>query len=368
MQSELHTSSYSTTKTTNTTPVRHQDGNSLQLPGRIKIESIPHTEIQLSYAKMIANYQIKRENDPTEPLPQTMADGTVNESYLLAASNVHSTESAGESLFVSEIEIGATTIASQFEENVQIKREYSSTDEGSMEQQLMTDDHTTEHFTRTTDAENQSLPFGCEYCDASFVNLRQLNNHRRNHQLDMCPVCKKTIVARYLKEHVALNHPKSDALPQKRIYKCDQCEKLFYCKTLLIDHQRNHQTKECPYCKQMVKLRVLNMHIARKHSAIVSQTEHCTFPCDQCDRAFGTKALLVDHQRDHLSKNCPECGVKVLARCLKKHMARKHPPGGLGVKASRSYQCEQCDKTYSNKRTLIVHQAKHQTADEGKVV
>ena len=139
MQSELHTSSYFTTKTTNSTPVRHQDGNSLQLPGRIKIASIPHTEIHLSYAKMIANCQIKRENDPTEPLPQTMADGTVSESYLLTASNVHSTDSAGESLFVSEIEIGATTIASQFEENVQIKREYSSTDEGSMEQQLMTD-------------------------------------------------------------------------------------------------------------------------------------------------------------------------------------------------------------------------------------
>ena len=139
MQSELHTSSYSTTKTTNTTPVRHQDGYSLQLPGRIKIERLPHAEIQLSYAKMIANYQIKRENDSTELLPQTIADGTVSESYLLAASNVHSTESAGESSFVSEIEIGATTIASQFEENVQIKREYSSNDEGSLEQQLITD-------------------------------------------------------------------------------------------------------------------------------------------------------------------------------------------------------------------------------------
>uniref|UniRef100_A0A182KA12 C2H2-type domain-containing protein n=1 Tax=Anopheles christyi TaxID=43041 RepID=A0A182KA12_9DIPT len=310
------------------------------------------------------------ENVFSEPT-QTLTNEIDGASFLLAT-NVSSLDSGEESTFVDEIEIGETTIASQFGENAKIKMEYSSHDEGSLEQQFEVEmeDQTTECLTRTMDVlKNQSLPFKCENCDALFCNVRQLNNHRRNHQLEMCPICKKTIIARYLKEHIALNHPKSDALLQKRIYKCNQCEKLFYCKTLLIDHQRNHQTKECPFCKQMVKLRVLNMHIARKHSAHVSRREaSCTFSCDQCDKSFASKPLLVDHQRDHRSKNCPVCSVKVLARCLKKHMARKHPSGGSNEKVNQSYICDHCDKTFSNKRSFIAHLTKHQQVDEGTVI
>uniref|UniRef100_A0A182SBS9 C2H2-type domain-containing protein n=1 Tax=Anopheles maculatus TaxID=74869 RepID=A0A182SBS9_9DIPT len=207
--------------------------------------------------------------------------------------------------------------------------------------------------------ENQNLPFRCEYCELSFFNTRQLNNHRRNHQLEECPVCKKTTIARYMKEHIALNHPQANVLPEKRLYKCDQCEKIFYCKTLLIDHQRNHQTKECPFCKQLIKSRVLSMHIARKHSASVPPSDRGPFRCDQCVKTFVTKPQLVDHQRDHVVKNCPVCSVKLLARCMKKHMARKHPPDGGNRGLVRLFQCEQCDKSYSHKRSLALHQTNH---------
>uniref|UniRef100_A0A182PJZ9 C2H2-type domain-containing protein n=1 Tax=Anopheles epiroticus TaxID=199890 RepID=A0A182PJZ9_9DIPT len=277
---------------------------------------------------------------------------------------VSSCDSADEPRFIDEIEIGATTISTQYG-NFPIKMEYSSNDEGSLEHELLTEDQNTSHHATTREADSLSLT--CEYCQESFDNIRQLNNHRRNHQLETCPICTETLIARYLKEHMARSHSKSVALPQKRIYKCDQCDKLFPAKTLLIDHQRNHQTKECPFCKQMVKQRALNMHIARKHPTSVSKQETGTFMCDLCDKSFVSKPLLAEHQRDHLTKHCPECGVELLARCLKKHMARKHSPSGLSGKVSRSYQCDRCDKTFSQKRSLVCHQAKHQSAVEGNV-
>ncbi|XP_052895836.1 zinc finger protein 182-like [Anopheles moucheti] len=308
------------------------------------------------------------QRDTSETIPHmncTQSNKTIAEDTTFPT-NAHTRDDTGEYSFVDEIEIGETTIVSSLGEHVEVKMEYISSDESSVEQKIHDGNKTSSReaqnkpHTAVTNMENKKLPYKCEFCESSFFNTRQLSNHRRNHQLEECPVCRKTIIFRYLKEHIALNHPKADILSDKRLYKCDQCEKIFHCKTLLIDHQRNHQTKECPICKQMIKLRVLNMHMARKHSAHVPLSERHAFQCDQCDKSFVSKPQLVDHQRDHMVKNCPECGTKIMARCLKKHMARKHPPGGGNDNMVRLYKCEWCEKSYANKSSLLFHQANHE--------
>ncbi|XP_035906029.1 zinc finger protein 37 homolog [Anopheles stephensi] len=334
------------------TPLMY-DGHPMHLSGAIKVENVQQDRADL----------IKRDHQP-----QKHRSCTETTRYALPP-NTHSMDGVGrEYSFVDEIEIGETRMMSSIgHEHVQVKLEYNSNDEMSVEPNVpagslssIREDRKSPHTAAPNTErlqENRNLPFPCEYCELSFYNTRQLNNHRRNHQLEECPVCKKTTIARYMKEHIALNHPQASVLPEKRTYKCDQCDKIFYCKTLLIDHRRNHQTKECPVCGQLVKSRVLSMHIARKHSA---PSERGTFRCDQCDKTCASKAQLADHQRDHLVKNCTVCNVRILARCMKKHMARKHPPdGGNRSLVRSSFQCEWCDKAYSNKRSLALHQMNH---------
>uniref|UniRef100_A0A182R6X8 C2H2-type domain-containing protein n=1 Tax=Anopheles funestus TaxID=62324 RepID=A0A182R6X8_ANOFN len=345
----------------NSPPVRYE-ANPMHFATTIKIENARNGSIGLDSTGIIPNMQIKKENQS-----QLNSTNTEDVPYEFAT-NADTEEDTMDYSFVDEIEIGETTIVSSLGEHVQVKLEYISNDETSVEQKIQGANISSIHEDRRITAaanmerlqENKKLPFKCDYCELSFFNTRQLSNHRRNHRLEECPVCKKTVIVRYLKEHIALNHPKTDVLPDKRLYKCDQCEKIFHCKTLLIDHQRNHQTKECPICKQVIKLRSLNMHIARKHSANVSLSERHAFQCDQCDKSFVSKPHLVDHQRDHTVKSCPVCNVKILARCLKKHMARKHPPGGGNVSLVRLYKCEWCEKSYANKRSLVSHQANHE--------
>ncbi|XP_053663901.1 zinc finger protein 62 [Anopheles marshallii] len=327
------------------TPVRYEE-NAVQFSTTIKVDKRDNTET------------ITRENCSLRKRTSTED----NRFSTKARSRVDT----GDYSFVDEIEIGETTIVSSLGEPVEVKMEYISSDETSVEQNIqhgnissISEEQNKSH-PAVANMENEKLPFKCDYCESSFSNTRQLSNHRRNHQLQECPVCRKTIIFRYLKEHIALNHPKAGMLSDKRLYKCNQCDKIFHCKTLLIDHQRNHKSKECPVCKQMIKLRVLNMHMARKHSAHVPLSERHAFECDQCDKSFVSKPQLVDHQRDHMVKHCPVCGTKLLARCLKKHMARKHPSGGGNDNLVRLYKCEWCEKSYANKSSLVLHQANHE--------
>uniref|UniRef100_A0A182WCG5 C2H2-type domain-containing protein n=1 Tax=Anopheles minimus TaxID=112268 RepID=A0A182WCG5_9DIPT len=359
MQTQSHCS---TDSWKNSPPVQYVE-NPMHFPPTIKAENVRNGGSEINNTEIIPHMQIKAENQS-----QRSRTSTEDTRYELTA-NVHATDGTADFSFTDEIEIGETTVVSSLGEHVQVKLEYIAHDEASVEQKIQAtnvpsirEDRNITHATVTSMErlqENKELPFKCDFCESSFFNTRQLNNHRRNHQLEECPVCRKTIIFRYLKEHIALNHPKADILPDKRLYKCDQCDKIFHCKTLLIDHQRNHQTKECPVCKQMIKLRVLAMHMARKHSANVPLAERHAFQCDQCEKTFVTKPHLVDHQRDHMVKSCPVCSVKLLARCLKKHMARKHPPGGGKVELVRLYKCEWCEKSYSNKRSLVFHQTNH---------
>ncbi|CAL4079637.1 unnamed protein product, partial [Meganyctiphanes norvegica] len=62
----------------------------------------------------------------------------------------------------------------------------------------------------------------------------------------------------------------------KQEWVCNQCDKYFRAKSLLITHQRTH-TGEKPY------------------------------QCNQCDKSFRTKSLLITHQRKHTGEKPYQC-------------------------------------------------------------
>ncbi|KAK0426591.1 hypothetical protein QR680_009788 [Steinernema hermaphroditum] len=195
--------------------------------------------------------------------------------------------------------------------------------------------------------------FVCDLCEQSFTLKQNVQQHifnfhglrstspDRNHidrrfKRFMCTKCDKVFKTMEMaRAHFRKVHGKP-LKQEKKIHKCDHCDKVYPAKTQL-----------------------------NEHISIVHRNER-NFVCDQCGSAFGRRGGLRRHvQMVHVGQlySCPyeACdhpGYKC-PKALAAHVRAVHT-------GDRPFKCTHCDRSFVRRNDLKVHEVTHSASVEQK--
>ncbi|XP_015214721.2 zinc finger protein 142 isoform X1 [Lepisosteus oculatus] len=187
----------------------------------------------------------------------------------------------------------------------------------------------------------------CPTCQVMFETREGLEEHRKTHFTQRCPLCpfaareRQLLVQHLLDEH-------EEGPPEEKPLKCAACG--FSCRHQLVfeQHVRSHggtRLYKCTDCQYSTRNRQkITWHI-RIH------TGEKPYHCEQCSYACADPSRLKYHMRTHQEERkylCPECGYKCKwVNQLKYHMT-KHT-------GAKPYVCEECDYRTNRADALRIH-------------
>ena len=193
----------------------------------------------------------------------------------------------------------------------------------------------------------------CDICQKSFKNQLALTKHvygvheqaRYN-----CDNCSKTFsTAKNLQIHINCVHEEA-----AKEYICQHCSKAFVHKTQLYKHQHkvHNVTKlhQCDSCGKTFKY----PSDLKKHSAVHGiKVQGERFKCLICSKSYTAKGTLSDHIKQihekQIEHQCEICGKNfATAMILRNHINCIHE--GL-----RKFNCRICDKTFKYRTGLYFH-------------
>lgn len=241
--------------------------------------------------------------------------------------------------------------------------------------------------------------FVCTDCNNPFNSYQELKDHKRaihTSKSFVCHFCGSHFnKASKLRFHIKSKHEKTvnAAEPKLKMIACNICQKILSNKSALRRHkaavhnmgginlsytcqicdthwpsnaslQTHHLTKhtsernfKCAVCEKGFATKpLLVSHINRVHC--------CTkdFICDTCGKSFKTQAYLNTHYLVHSKKKtfiCPDCGASYRQEAtLYSHM-KSHREKTAGIR----YDCQICQTTFANARTLKKHEMSHTGPD-----
>ncbi|XP_051248983.1 zinc finger protein 502 isoform X2 [Dicentrarchus labrax] len=199
-------------------------------------------------------------------------------------------------------------------------------------------------------------PFQCSHCPKRFTLVSVLARHERMHTGEkpfLCSQCGKG----FLSQGELSKHHRSHV--DDRPYSCPQCDKRFKSKKTQQEHIVSHtgaRPYPCTYCgKGFTKPYALT-----RHNLI--HTGERPFPCGHCEKSFLTLSEAQLHQRIHTGERPYPCNICELKFKSSSELAR-HKRSHSGLKPLKPY-CEQCMKAFTSKAKLKKHMETHRAEGE----
>ena len=149
-------------------------------------------------------------------------------------------------------------------------------------------------------------PYACNVCNKSFHMKHLLKSHQYIHSKDQktfpCTYCSKIFVRpQGLKMHI-MRH-----LGVKR-FCCDICGKRYFAKDKLIAHMTVHDANP-ELCKKFVCGSCGSKFNSKYHLQRHEASHNKLFRCSECDKCFGTRQVLNEHEQLHIASKPYVCGL-----------------------------------------------------------
>ena len=185
-------------------------------------------------------------------------------------------------------------------------------------------------------------------------NLEERGKSGKETKLFWCNICGKSCVSnKRLKQH-------KESHSMERPHACSVCDMRFKRPSEVTKHMKIHNENKkytCQFCPfKTVHKFALDMHLKRHFGDY-------KYKCDICDKGFYTKFDLTNHTILHSGDRPYQCHVCKLTFLYKNnllyHKKTIHPDPD---QVPESFHCNNCDKTYQSKRSLLVHVHKRHSA------
>lgn len=209
--------------------------------------------------------------------------------------------------------------------------------------------------------QNQKPNYSCSTCLQSFTTAQSFYTHNRAHldrSVFTCTKCSMQIIGHY---QFRYHNKKCHRVERSRIpvgqYECDICGKIFYNRSSIISHLKNHFVAKvkCPLCPTFITLKNnLKEHIARKHDKNYNLKQTAN-PCEVCGKIYYNKGYFKSHLRTHSDEtpfSCSFCSKRFKFKLLLNRHLRIHT-------GEKPFQCNDCGKRYNDCSDLRRHKRSH---------
>ena len=157
-----------------------------------------------------------------------------------------------------------------------------------------------EYGSHITNCQDKRL-FKCDTCEKEFIGKKKLFNHMRSHKTSNCKLCGET----FQKNSEYFHQKQCEGTPEVTVFKCDQCPYITNQKVHLKRHYLTHLEKKrikysCVHCKKSFHLKKhLDQHVKTHSKPKAKLPEH--FNCILCGKQFRFKTNLNRHiKTDHV--------------------------------------------------------------------
>ena len=226
------------------------------------------------------------------------------------------------------------------------------------------------------DGKTEEKIYKCHICSKILTTYHNLKRHVRNHEKSSgsvkCTLCSKELTDKlHLRQHVEEIHPETHQCPfcqkvfsnkkvckahelthpERYVYKCDMCDKMFLNETRLEKHKNVfHRDPHCRYCEKEIKDPTKLFNHERRHEMYKNK-----FRCELCPKVFRTPSGLKYHMSVHTGKYavyCEVCGKGMHSEIVLEEHKATH------TKEIR-YTCELCGRNFSSNSTYRMHRKWH---------
>ena len=143
---------------------------------------------------------------------------------------------------------------------------------------------------------NPYMQWKCRRCNFSTTQYRQYRRHEKRHiELVQCDICHKKLINKYsYQQHMQRKH--TDQVDTSKSYKCNFCNITFFNAGQLNNHMRSKHLAIRPFACSMCHYRSSYKQVLTRHME-VRHLNSTKFICSHCKKKFHDEKLLAEHEK-----------------------------------------------------------------------